>query len=107
MFAESSELSIDRRVAEGTPFHRDWFRFFLNWFHGCYDDETSFKFDICEGIFCFVVDWHNGQNSPEYQLHAWLDKEGFKPSSSFGSDTMGENAKMIYEFLEDHRKELF
>lgn len=94
-------------VAEGTPALRDWFKYLMAEFEGCYDDETGFKFSICEALFCFVCDWHNGQWSPEYELHAWLDKEQFEPSPCLSSETMEDDARMIYEFLEDHRKELF
>jgi hypothetical protein len=107
MFAESAELSMDRFVAEGSPAQRDWFRFLLDWFTGHYDDVLCFKFSICEALFCFACDWHNGQWSPEYELHAWLDREQFVPSSCLDSDHLGEDARMIYDFLVEHKEELF
>jgi hypothetical protein len=36
------------------------------------------RYDICEAWYTFAADWHQGQNSPEYQIFGRLSRLGFK-----------------------------
>ena len=57
------------------------------------------RFDICEAYWCYAADWHSGQWSKIYAIFGRLDRMGFRPSMGLGTDSLGENAKEIYDDL--------
>ena len=59
------------------------------------------RFDICEAWYCFAVDFHGGQWSPEYLIFGRLHDMRFKPALSLKAETLTDNGKEIYYSLID------
>jgi hypothetical protein len=58
------------------------------------------RFDICEAYYCFAVNYHGGQWSIEYALHATLDRLGFKPGlHGDRPEGLTDNGQAIYHGL--------
>lgn len=58
------------------------------------------RFDICDAYYCFAVDWHGGQFSPEYAILGRLKRMGY--SAGYGGidyDRLTANGKAIYNNL--------
>lgn len=57
------------------------------------------RFDVCEAWYVYASLYHGGQGSKLYQVFGRLQRIGFRPRPSLGEDTLGENARYIYDSL--------
>jgi hypothetical protein len=57
------------------------------------------RFDICEAYWCFAMDWHGGQWSPEYAIFGRLRRMQFKPAIDLNYRRLTDNGKSIYSQL--------
>jgi hypothetical protein len=54
------------------------------------------RFDICCAYYCYFAEWHGGQFSEEYRrLSNMLTY--FKPACGLSSETLSDNARIIYD----------
>ena len=61
------------------------------------------RLDICQAWFLFACDWHQGQDSWEYEIFGRLGQIGFQPGLNLTFDALTENGKAIYNNLvEEH-----
>lgn len=56
------------------------------------------RFDIAEAYYCYFVNWHGGQWSPEYARLSKLLKS-FKPRADLSVETLEDNGREIYESI--------
>ena len=64
----------------------------------CFD-----RFDILRAHYLFLSHYHEGQGSEKYAKLCRITSY-FRPSPSLTFDTMGENAKAIYQNLVDQEE---
>jgi len=57
------------------------------------------RFDICEAYWCFAMDWHSGQYSPEYAIFGRLHRMQFNAARDLSYSRLTDNGKAIYSQL--------
>jgi len=56
------------------------------------------RFDIVEAYYCFFMDYHGGQDSPEYARMCRMERYAH-PRPNLSYDTLSEEAREIYDGL--------
>lgn len=61
------------------------------------------RFDIVEAHYCFYVDHHNGQDSPEHKRLCRILRY-FRPRPTLCYDSLSENGQVIYDNLTTRKR---